>query len=504
MHDLRRQRPGVQARPDGVEPATSRSPPSQPNAGARRTTTSMTAAPTWTRRQANVQSLSGHVRTPSRSRTPDVAAPTLDAASDFDFEVRTNDFAAVNAYYHQTRAVPNDRDLGFVVGDYFDGTTFPIPVDHRASWGVDGNTINAHWSPNGGRHRSSCVLPVRPDQHRQPARPRRGPVCPLARNGRPRHAGRSRRRRHARLLPTAQATVWRPSRMDPESALARAARTLPLCAVPPPFSARERRFDRPVAAWAWGSEWSRTHDELTANGDRRRLRQRADPRHLPLPDLPLDRRRRRRPRPPAVRVAHGHVPDPAHHGNLTAATNPNDPEVWCEEMQDTDLENWTTEGLSGGAYNKVIRWAFEKQGSYQPQGADAGHHSGRTARGRRLHRRRPGRRVPLHPRPLAQPVDVEPQRGRRSARPPERHRQPDQLHVLQGQEPRDDDGEQRDRARLPLAAGRRADLADRLRRDEPCRRPARSPASRATTRAKRPSARSSGSPTSTPTATTAC
>jgi hypothetical protein len=30
-----------------------------------------------------------------------------------------------------------------------------------------------------------------------------------------------------------------------------------------------------------------------------------------------------------------------------------------------DQLNWTSEGLFGGAYNKVIRWSFEKQGEYQ-------------------------------------------------------------------------------------------------------------------------------------------
>ena len=34
-----------------------------------------------------------------------------------------------------------------------------------------------------------------------------------------------------------------------------------------------------------------------------------------------------------------------------------------------DLLNWTTEGVFGGAYNKVIRWSFEKQGLYQPPSA---------------------------------------------------------------------------------------------------------------------------------------
>lgn len=47
-------------------------------------------------------------------------------------------------------------------------------------------------------------------------------------------------------------------------------------------------------------------------------------------------------------------------------------QLWCEELQEADLENWVSEGLSGGAYNKVIRWAFEKQGSYggQPPAVD--------------------------------------------------------------------------------------------------------------------------------------
>ena len=72
-------------------------------------------------------------------------------------------------------------------------------------------------------------------------------------------------------------------------------------------------------------------------------------------------------------------------GQLTPCTNPGnwDPvtmtnvpgrgaQLWCEELQEADLENWISEGLSGGAYNKVIRWAFEKQGSYggQPPAVD--------------------------------------------------------------------------------------------------------------------------------------
>ncbi len=60
-----------------------------------------------------------------------IAAPTRTDGADFDFEVRTNDFAAVNAYYHMTELFRTMEDLGFVIGDYFDGTTLTIQVDHR-------------------------------------------------------------------------------------------------------------------------------------------------------------------------------------------------------------------------------------------------------------------------------------------------------------------------------------------------------------------------------------
>jgi hypothetical protein len=56
-------------------------------------------------------------------------------------------------------------------------------------------------------------------------------------------------------------------------------------------------------------------------------------------------------------------------GDITAVNNPNGPRDYCEQLMATDLLNWTTEGIFGGAYNKVIRWSFEKQGEYQAAGA---------------------------------------------------------------------------------------------------------------------------------------
>jgi hypothetical protein len=56
-------------------------------------------------------------------------------------------------------------------------------------------------------------------------------------------------------------------------------------------------------------------------------------------------------------------------GTLTPATNPDNALGFADALMAVDLLNWTTEGVFGGAYNKVIRWSFEKQGLYQPSGA---------------------------------------------------------------------------------------------------------------------------------------
>ena len=53
-------------------------------------------------------------------------------------------------------------------------------------------------------------------------------------------------------------------------------------------------------------------------------------------------------------------------GEITPVINPNGPRAYCNLLMATDLLNWTTEGIFGGAYNKVIRWSFEKQGEFQP------------------------------------------------------------------------------------------------------------------------------------------
>src|SRR5262249_14714859 len=55
--------------------------------------------------------------------------------------------------------------------------------------------------------------------------------------------------------------------------------------------------------------------------------------------------------------------------NLTPATNPTNASGFVTALLAADLGDWVSENITGGAYGKVIRWAFEKQGLYQPSGA---------------------------------------------------------------------------------------------------------------------------------------
>ena len=56
-------------------------------------------------------------------------------------------------------------------------------------------------------------------------------------------------------------------------------------------------------------------------------------------------------------------------GSMTAAAPPSSADDFATALIDFDQTNADFEGHPGGAFHKVIRWAFEKQGLYQPVGA---------------------------------------------------------------------------------------------------------------------------------------
>lgn len=77
-----------------------------------------------------VQSLRGTLVSLNEVEGPTVAAPTTSSPFDFNFGSRSNNFAAVNAYYHSNGLLQLILDMGFG-STYFNGTMFPVPCDHR-------------------------------------------------------------------------------------------------------------------------------------------------------------------------------------------------------------------------------------------------------------------------------------------------------------------------------------------------------------------------------------
>ncbi|MCL2288455.1 MAG: hypothetical protein FWC33_04690 [Candidatus Bathyarchaeota archaeon] len=91
-----------------------------------------------------VQHLSGSFVRITDIEPPIIDPPTRPADMDFNYDARTNEFAAVNAYYHNDRFFRLVRGLGFNLYTYFGRDTFPVPVDHRGMGDDQGYTINAH------------------------------------------------------------------------------------------------------------------------------------------------------------------------------------------------------------------------------------------------------------------------------------------------------------------------------------------------------------------------
>ena len=82
------------------------------------------------------QSLEGEYVVIQEEQAPNIAPPTEAVGADFDYSATTDDFAAVNAYYHMDSLYRMVDDFGLDTATYFAGTPFPIPVDHRGVGGA--------------------------------------------------------------------------------------------------------------------------------------------------------------------------------------------------------------------------------------------------------------------------------------------------------------------------------------------------------------------------------
>lgn len=303
------------------------------------------------------QALKGSFANVAEFELPTVATPTEPGGTDFNFDIRTNNFAAVNAYYHVDQFFRMMEDLGFNIPTFFSHSTFPIHVDHRGRYGtLDGIEVNAHCDGNGVNGISLVGFCL--DDLSDTANPLGISIQydvtlhELGGHGvLYEHIG-SANLPFAHSVGDSVAVIQN----DPSSVAADRFFSFPWVRIG--GAVADRRHDRSVAAgWAFGGSndvggynteqiLSTTHFRIyrSIGGDH--------------PDLGR--------RQFAARAATYLIMRTI--SNLTPATSPANALAWCNALMAADLLNWTSEGLFGGAYNKVIRWSFEKQGLFQAPG----------------------------------------------------------------------------------------------------------------------------------------
>lgn len=300
------------------------------------------------------QSLSGTYIHVSDHEVPTTAPPAETVGTNFNYNVRTNNFAGANCYYHCNRFFRLVADLGFTVSSYFDGTSFPVSVDHRGRFGtVDGIEINA--SCGGNATSNGIGLPDFELLDLSDTTNPLGIAChwrvvlhEFGGHGILWDHVNSAKFLFAHSAGDSFAAILN----DPDSLAADRFLTFPWTPI-------MRRHDRPVSGgWAWGGSndsggynseqiLCTTHFRIyrSIGGDSTQV----DTRRFAARYMAYLMLR-------AV-------------GTLTPATNPSHASGFANALLTADLGDWTSEGHAGGAYGKVVRWAFEKQGLYQPPGS---------------------------------------------------------------------------------------------------------------------------------------
>ena len=305
------------------------------------------------------QALTGALIRLQDVETPAVAAPTEPVGTDFNFDSRTDDFSAVNAYYHCDRFFRLMQDLGFNLSDFFGtGTAFPSTVDHR---GFGGNVVNAHCVGTSGglgiarttfaladtsdvTHPIGIACDYRVVLHELGGHGVLYPAVHSPNFGFSHSAGDS----------VAAITC------DPDSHAPDRFVTFPWVNI-------GRRHDRAVSAgWGWSGNIALHPFDFALDGGGYNNEQILCTtlfrfyRSIGGDAAELATRRF------AARYTVYLILRAI--STLTPPTNPSNAAGFATALMNADLGDWTSEGQTGGAYGKVIRWSFEKQGLYQPPG----------------------------------------------------------------------------------------------------------------------------------------
>ncbi len=307
------------------------------------------------------QNLSGTFVKLAEISAPVVAPPTTTGAFNFAYTSRTNDFAAANAYYHCDRFFRMVQDTGFNVANYFSGTSFPVPVDHRGM----GNAINAQCPGNTMGNGIGGVQFALADAANL-ANPMgiaadwRVVLHELGGHGILWNHVNSPNFGFAHSAGDSIAVILN----DPNSALRNGAGRFTSF----PWVNIGRFHNRPVNGWGWGGVndvGGYSSEQILATCHFRLYSSiGGDSSYLPGREFAAAT---------AVYLILRGV------AQLTPATNPpaglNGPLAWEQQLETADAGVWMrtnpAETHAGGAYHKVIRWAFEKQGLFRAAGDPA-------------------------------------------------------------------------------------------------------------------------------------
>lgn len=303
-----------------------------------------------------VQSLVGTFAEVTQVEGPNIAPPTQPTGTDFDYDARTNHFASVSGYFHTDRIFRTMQDLGFNVSSYMSNTVFPIPVDIRCF-----DVVNAHCVGDGMGgigHAGYGIMDtsIAGDPLGRACDPRVH-LHEVLGHGILYEAVDSPNMGFTHSAGDSLSLIY----FDPDSNCKGVDGTpvgkpgdLRFTYVPW-HPSLNRRCDRDVAAgWAWNGfrdDGGYGSEEILATtlfnfyrsigGDHPNLGRREFASRMAMYLI--------------LRAI----------GDLTPATNPQYAREFATALMAADALNWTSEGVFGGAYHKVIRWAFERQGEYQ-------------------------------------------------------------------------------------------------------------------------------------------
>ena len=322
---------------------------------------------------AGAQSLIGENVQLSDVELPTIAAPTEPTGTDFNFDARTNNFAAVNAYYHCDKFFRLLDGMGFTRAGYFGATTFPTAVDHRGleddnpssqTYCPTGQCINAHCLGNSGGvgiQQTAFALADTGDTTNPIgiACDYRVVLHELGGHGVLYNHISSANFKFSHSAGDSVAVILN----DPGSQA-----TDRFVSFPWVNAAVSRRHDRtPGAGWGWAGKIALNPFNATLDSGGYNNEQILSTSHFRIyrsigGDAPVLATQQF-----AARIAVYLIMRAI--GSLTPATTPANATGWATALMAADLGDWITENVTGGCYSKVIRWSFEKQGLYQPGGA---------------------------------------------------------------------------------------------------------------------------------------